>query len=129
MQADGYTTVEATPWEAASKGKAVVCNRTTPCSLAVKLEQSTGTYNIAVQYYDLRTGVSQYELLLNHETIGHWAADAILPPATVDTKLDGSTSTRFTLHNIHLRPGDTLTLSATPGGGEPAPVDYIEITK
>ena len=27
MQADGYTTVNVTPWETASGGKAVVCNR------------------------------------------------------------------------------------------------------
>ncbi len=129
MQADGYTTVDVTPWETASGGKAVVCNRTAPCTLTTKLGQPTGSYTIAVQYFDLRTGASQYELLLNRKPIAHWTADATLPPAAIDKHLDGSTSTRFTVSNIRLRPGDTLTLRGTPNEGEPAPVDYIEVEK
>jgi len=82
-----------------------------------------------VQYFDLRTGASQYELLLNDKPIAHWTAGAILPPAVVDKRLDGSTSTRFSIRDISLKPGDTLTLRGTPDGEEPAPVDYIEITK
>jgi len=129
MQADGYTTVDATPWETASEGKAVVCNRQTTCNLAGRLEQQSGTYNIAVQYFDLRSGASRYELLLNDQPIAHWIADASLPPAVVDKHLDGSTSTRFTVHNISLKPGDRITLRGTPDGDESAPVDYIEITE
>jgi alpha-glucuronidase len=129
MQADGYTTVEATPWETASDGKAVECNRPIACTLTTKLDRPAGIYNIAVQYFDLRTGVSQYELLVNDKPVAHWIADAILPPAVVDKLLDGSTSTRFTVHGITLKPGDTLTLRGTPDGGKPAPVDYIEVTK
>jgi alpha-glucuronidase len=129
MQTDGYTPVEATPWETASRGKAVVCDRTAACVLTSKLDEPAGTYNIAVQYFDLRTGNSQYELLLNDKPIAHWTADAILPPAMVDKRLDGSTSTRFTVHDIALKPGDTLSLRGTPNDGELAPVDYIEITQ
>ena len=54
---------------------------------------------------------------------------ATLPPAAVDPHLDGSTSTRFTVSDVHLRPRDTLTLRGTPNQGEPAPVDYIDIQK
>jgi alpha-glucuronidase len=129
MQADGYTAVDVTPWETASGGKAVVCNRNAPCTLTTKLGQAAGSYTIAVQYFDLRTGAAQYELLLNRKPIAHWTADATLPPATIDKRLDGSTSTRFTVPNIRLRPGDTLTLRGTPNGDEPAPVDYIEVEK
>ena len=129
MQSDGYTIVDATPWETASNGKAVECNRSAPCTLTAKLDQPAGTYNIAVQYFDLRTGTSQYDLLLNDKLIAHWTADAILPPAVVDKRLDGSTSTRFTVQGISLKPSDTLVLRGTPNGEEPAPVDYIEITK
>jgi alpha-glucuronidase len=107
----------------------VICDRSTPCILTTKLDQPAGIYNIAVQYFDLRTGASQYELLLNKNPIAHWTADDTLPPAVVDKLLDGSTSTRFTAHGISLKPGDMLTLRGTPNGGEAAPVDYIEITK
>jgi alpha-glucuronidase len=128
MQADGYTSVDATPWETASGGKAVACDRTSACTLTAKLDKPAGNYTIAVQYFDLRTGASKYDLLLNGASIAHWTADAILPAATIDKRLDGSTSTRYTISNIALKPGDTLTLSGTPDGDEHAPVDYIEIT-
>ena len=129
MIADGYTPIEVAPRETSSNGNAVECRRTAPCTLTEKLGQSTGTYNIAVQYFDLRTGASHYELLLDGKSIAQWVADAIIPPAVVDKLLDGSTSTRFTIRGVHLKPGETLTLRGSPDGEEPAPVDYIEISK
>jgi alpha-glucuronidase len=129
MQADGYTAVDVTPWETASGGKAVVCNRSAPCTLTTRLGRPDGIYSISVRYFDLRTGVSQYDLQLNGKSIAHWAANAILPPATVDPHLDGSTSTLFTVSDIRLKSGDTLTLRGTPNQAEPAPVDYIELDK
>src|SRR6202522_1983475 len=44
MQADGYTTVDVTPWETASGGKAVVCNRSSTCTLTAKPGRPDGTY-------------------------------------------------------------------------------------
>jgi alpha-glucuronidase len=129
MQADGYTTVDVTPWETASAGKAVVCNRSGTCSLSTKLNQQEGTYSIEVRYFDLRTGAAQYDLLLNGKSVAHWTANATLPPAVVDPHLDGSTSTLFSVSDVRIKPGDTLTLRGTPNQGEPAPVDYIEIVK
>ena len=38
MQSDGYTPVEVTPWETASGGKAVVCNRAARCTLLPNLD-------------------------------------------------------------------------------------------
>jgi alpha-glucuronidase len=129
MQADGYTPVDVTPWETGSGGKAVVCNRSTPCTLTTKPGRSEGSYSIGVRYFDLRTGASQYELLLNGKSLAHWTANATLPPAVVDPHPDGSTSMLFVVPGVHLKPGDTLTLRGTPDQGEPAPVDYVEIEK
>jgi alpha-glucuronidase len=61
--------------------------------------------------------------------VAHWTANAILPPAVVDPHLDGSTSTLFTVSDIRLKPGDTLTLRGTSNQGEPAPVDYVEVVR
>jgi alpha-glucuronidase len=129
MQADGYTTVGVTPWETASAGKAAVCNRSQPCTLTAKPGRPDSTYSIAVRYFDLQTGKAQYELLLNGKSLAHWTADASLPPARIDDHLDGSTSTVYTVSGVRLKSSDTLTLRGTPNQGEPAPVDYIEITK
>jgi alpha-glucuronidase len=129
MQADGYVTVPVTPWETASGGKAVACNRPTACTLTTKPGRPAGEYTLGVRYFDMRTGVSQYELLLNGKPLAHWAANAVLPPAAIDPHMDGSTSMLFTVPNVRLRPSDTLMLRGTPDQGEPAPVDYIEFER
>jgi alpha-glucuronidase len=129
MQADGYTTVDVVPWETGSAGKAVVCNRTTPCTLTTKPGRPKGTYNIGVRYFDLRTGASHYELLLNDKSLASWVANATLPPATIDAHLNGSTSALFSVPGVALKPTDTLTLRGTPNQGEAAPVDYIEFER
>ena len=129
MQSDGYTKVDVTPWETASAGKAMVCNRPAPCTLTTKPGRPAGAYTIGVRYFDLRTGAAHYELLLNGKLLAQWVANATMPPATVDAHLDGSTSMLFTVPGVHLKPSDTLTLRGTPDKGEPAPVDYIEFER
>jgi len=129
MNAEGYTTIDVTPWETASNSKAVVCKQPTGCTLTTMLDKPAGTYNITVQYFDFWSGNSHFALELNHRPIGNWIADDTLPPARPDLHPDGETSTRITFPNIALKPGDTLTLHGTPDNTEPAPVDYIEITK
>jgi alpha-glucuronidase len=105
-----------------------------------------------VQYFDTWRGVSRYNLRINGQSVATWAADDTLPPAQLDPNLDGQDSTRFTAHDVALKPGDTLELSGAPdvrpelappsapatGAAttpvrrppdlrELAPVDYIEI--
>ncbi len=128
MTADGYETVDIHPWETASGGKAVVCPRAEGCSLSTEVKEADGRYQIAVQYFDLRTGASHFELLVNGKTVASWVADDVLPPAVVRPQLDGQTSTRFTSPELELHRGDTLTLQGRPDGGEAAPVDYLELT-
>ena len=129
MTAEGYTPIDVKPWETASNSKAAVCNQPTGCTLTTTLNKPAGTYNITVQYFDYWSGKSNFTLDLNGKPIGTWIADDTLPPARVDLHPDGETSTRITFPNITLKPGDTLTLHGTPDNTEPAPVDYIEITK
>jgi alpha-glucuronidase len=150
MATGGYTPVDITPAETASGARAVICKQETGCTLSTKTHQSDGLYDIAVQYFDLRTGVSHYSLQVNDRVIATWASDDTLPPAVVRSQMDGQTSTRFTARSIELHHGDTLKLvgipdtqvhlaaSEDPAGGtlngdaqserrELAPVDYIEL--
>jgi alpha-glucuronidase len=129
MTAARYTPIDVKPWETASNSKAAICNQPIGCTLTTKLNKPTGTYNIIVQYFDYWSGKSHFTLDLNGKPIGNWIADDTLPPARAENQPNGDTSTRITFPNITLKPGDTLTLHGTADNTEPAPVDYIEITK
>jgi alpha-glucuronidase len=123
MTLDGYAPVDVTPWETASGGKAVVCKDRQMCSATAALNRPAGRYDLAVQYFDLRDGASDYKLYLNSKLLGAWKADNTLP----FSQLGGDTSSRHTIRGVDLLPGDVLRLEGRPDGAEPAPVDYIEI--
>ena len=153
MKAEGYTPVDIAPPETGSGGKAMVCKDAAGCTLATTIDKPAGTYDVAVQYFDLRTGVSHYTLSVNGKELVSWAADDVLPPAVVRPVMDGQTSTRFTVQGVALKAGDVLTLkgvpdltvhtgrSEDPAGRSPnarpgqapreqrelAPVDYLEL--
>jgi alpha-glucuronidase len=124
MQLDGYTPVEVTPWETASGGTAYVCERRSVCTAKTTVQRPAGWYDIAVEYFDYHDGASVFNLLLNRQKIGTWTADNTVP----GNAPNGDTSTRYTLRGVPLRSGDVLTIEGHPDQGEPAPVDYIEIT-
>lgn len=114
MQTGGYETVDVKPWEDGSGGKAVECKNVDGCTLTTTLQKPSGTYDVAVQYFDMWRGVSSYTLSVNGAQIGAWKADNTLPPAMPDPHPDGETSTRFTLRHVALKPGDTLELRGVP---------------
>ena len=123
MQLIGYTPVDVNPWETASGGKAYVCSERTTCTATAHFDRSAGWYDVAVQYFDYRQGASTFRLLLNQQIVATWAADNTLPGQAPN----GDTSTRYTLRDVPLRPGDVLTIEGQPDDGEPAPIDYMEI--
>ena len=127
----GYKVIEITPWEDASGGKAVSCDGETPenakqpnCSAEWTYTGAPGRFNIAVQYFDLQGGLAKFVFLVNRRTVDSWSADAILP----SRRPNGDNSTRRTVPNIDLKPGDVLRVEGSPDGQDPAALDYIEIT-
>lgn len=124
MTLDGYKPVDVTPWETASGAKAVVCADRAECSASLTWSGADGWYDIAVQYFDARDGVSHYSLQAAGRTVLEWAADTHV----LFKGMNGNTSTRQSIHNVALHHGDMLQLTGKPDGEEPAPLDYIEIT-
>jgi alpha-glucuronidase len=122
MQLNGYTVVNVTPWETASGGKAVICNLPA-CSVQTTWDKPDGWYNIAVQYFDLLHGNSQFSLSVAGDQVEHWTADDTLPGET----LNGSTSTRITLNRVAIHRGDIISVTGQPDGPERAPLDYLSI--
>jgi alpha-glucuronidase len=96
---------------------------TRTCSAAWTYSGHAGTFDIAVQYFDLQGGVAHFALSLEGSPIALWAANATLP----SRRPDGDNSTRFTAHGVALKPGDVIRVEGTPDGPDPAALDYIEI--
>ena len=82
-----------------------------------------GSYNIAVQYFDLRDGIAKFTIRVNGQSIAAWSADATLPSQIPN----GDNSTRHTISGVALKPGDILRVEGTPDGKDPAALDYIEL--
>src|SRR5439155_19161922 len=80
MQLSGYAPIDVTPWETASGGKAVACTQT-ECSASFQFSGSSGTYLVAIQYFDQNNGVSKYQLLLMDKLLIHWLTEDVLPSA------------------------------------------------
>ena len=122
MQLQGYAPLDVTPWETASGGKAVACGQGS-CSASFPFSGTAGTYSVAVQYFDQNNGVSKYQLSVNDKIMDSWAADDHLP----SDKMDGHTSTRHVTEGVALKSGDVVRIEGNPDGGEPAPLDYVEL--
>jgi alpha-glucuronidase len=119
---DGYKTIDITPWEAASGGKAVECAAAAGCAATFRYSGAAGTFQVGVRYFDQNNGVSRFRALLRGRVIAEWTADDRLPTR----KIDSSSSALYRIRGIRLNPGDEIRIEGTPDGGETAALDYIE---
>lgn len=138
MELDGYKIYNVLPFELASNWTAIVTNdNTTTGTASTTVTCESGTYNVAVNYYDQYGGDSHFVLSLNGQTIGEW--DGNFKPwignsqaprvlgHTPSIYLDGHSAIRITFENVQVNKGDVLKIVGTPNGIEPAPLDYISI--
>ncbi len=105
----GYKVIDVKPWEDASGGKAVSCGQAT-CSAEWTYTGKPGSFDIAIQYFDLQGGEAHFSFSVNGQQKSTWTADAQLPSRLPH----GDNSTRFTLHGIDLKAGDALRIEGTP---------------
>lgn len=129
MVLDGYKAYTVNPFEMASNRTAIVTvSNATAGTASTKISFQSGTYDIAVNYYDLIGGKANYQLLLNDEVLGKWVGnnEDTLGHAP-STFLDGHSATRISFRNVKIQKGDMLKIVGTPDGIEPAPLDYVAI--
>jgi alpha-glucuronidase len=149
----GYKIIDVNPWEDASHGKAVSCDiprladgpesghdfsraerapnksgasapaRNHSCAADFSYTGQAGRFNIAVQYFDLQGGDARFSTSINGQHIDTWTADDKFP----SRRPNGDNSTRHILHNVTLKPGDTIRIEGTPNAADPAALDYIEL--
>ena len=120
---DGYKTIDVTPWEAASGGKAVECATATACSATFRYNGAAGIFQVRVRYFDQNNGMAHFRALVATKVIAEWAATDRVP----SRKIDSSSSALYAIQGIALRPGDEIRIEGTPDGGETAALDYIEM--
>ncbi len=123
MQLDGFVPVDVDPWENASGGKAIECQKASGCSANFRFDRAAGRYQIDVRYFDQNNGASKFRVLVNDHLLDEWIADDHLPA----TKPNGDSSTWRRIPAIALHPGDEVRIEGFPDAQEHAPLDYIEL--
>ncbi len=122
----GYKVVDVTPWEDASRGKAVTCDKAAAphgCTAEWSYKGTAGKLNIAVQHFDLQGGAAKFTLEVNGKSAASWTADGTFPWR----QPHGDNSTRYTARGIQLKPGDVLKVTGIPDGNDAASLDYVEV--
>jgi alpha-glucuronidase len=118
----GYVEVAVTPWETASGEKAVEC-RGANCTAVFRYSGEAGFRDIAVQYFDVNSGVARYRVRINDQVVDEWTAGDRIPTR----RLDGASSSRRVISGLSLRAGDEIRIEGIPNASETAALDYIEI--
>lgn len=127
MKLDGYKTYDVNPFETASGAVAIVTtSNNTAGTASTKIEFPSGTYDLAVNYYDLYGGKSQWKVYLNNRNIGQWVGNSEETLShTPSIYLDGHSATRVKFRGVKVKHGDILKIVGMPDGTEPAPLDYV----
>lgn len=129
MQLDGYIPYAVSPWNVASNGTCIVTSsNSTQGTATTTLNVANGTYNIAVNYFDMAIGRSNWTLSLNEGVVAKWTGDSdLMLGHSPSLFIDGHSATRITFPNVKVNKGDVLKIVGVPDGQEPAPIDYVSI--
>jgi alpha-glucuronidase len=127
MVLDGYKAYAVNPFHTASGRMAIVTTSNSTVGTAkANITYPSGTYDIAVNYYDLIGGRSNFEVFINNNTVGLWNGDHEDKLGHAPSiYLDGHSATRITFKEIKVNKGDVLKIVGRPNGIEPAPIDYV----
>lgn len=127
MKLDGYEVYAVSPFETASNYTAIVTSSNSTAGTAMAtLPFESGTYNFAVNYFDMYGGKSHWQVYLNDQPVAEWRGDAEdYLGHTPSIYLDGHSAIRRTFRDVKVNKGDTLKVVGTPDGVEPAPLDYV----
>lgn len=129
MELDGYEIFDADPFEAASGYKGIMTvTKDTAGVATTTVDFESGTYDLAVNYFDVIGGRAHWAVSLNNRTVGEWVGNMedTLGHAPTSSP-DESAATRITFKGVKVQKGDPLRIVGTPDGIEAAFLDYISI--
>ncbi len=129
MELSGYDVVPVVPAEAASGGHAIVAaSADAPGTAVATLNFPDGVYRVAVNYFDLMGGRSEYEIYVNDTLVGKWKGDLEDHLGHDFSEfIDGHSATRISFCDVQIHSGDTLKIVGRPDGNELAPIDYVSV--
>ncbi|KAI1296006.1 glycoside hydrolase superfamily [Xylaria venustula] len=129
MTLHNYRVTAVNPFEAASGLRIIqTTDNSTAASAQTVLGFPSGTYDLAVAYYDLYEGEARYEVFLNNKSLGSWVGDLEHRLGyTLTRGIDGHSATRVTFRGVQVDKGDVLRIDTRPNGRETAPLDYIAV--
>lgn len=129
MSLDGYKTYSVSPFETASGTVAIVTSSNDTAGTATtKIKFPSATYDLAINYYDLYGGQSEWKVYLNEKKVGEWLGNTEdILSHTPSIYLDGHSATRIKFKGVKVKKGDVLKIVGTPDGVEPAPLDYVAL--
>lgn len=127
MTLKGYAPIAVDPFFTASKFKGIVTtSNTTAGTATTKVTFPSGTYDLAVGYYDIIRGKANWKIYVNDHLLGSWYGDNEDKLGHWPSEfLDGHSATRITFEGVRIKKGDTIKIVGKPDGPELAPVDYI----
>jgi alpha-glucuronidase len=127
MNLEGYKPYVVNPFHAASGHTAIVTTSNTTTGVATtNVSFATGTYDVAVNYYDLIGGRARYHLEIGNRTVGMWIGDLEDKLGHAPSVyLDGHSATRITFKGVEVQRGEEVRISGHADGIEPAPIDYL----
>ncbi|KAK1757327.1 alpha-glucuronidase [Echria macrotheca] len=125
----GFTLTGVNPPETASNFTAIWTTPRNGTGEAVTtLDFASGTYNIAIGYFDIIGGRAHYSAYLNAIPLYEWYGDLEdrLGHAFSE-KLDGHSATRVTIPGVQVKRGDVLRIVGVANGNETAALDYVAV--
>lgn len=127
MTLNGYKVVDVDPFEAASGYRAIVTSSNTTAGTATTtVDFESGTYTLAVNYFDVIRGKCSYTAYINDEVVGQWKGNGEEKLGHWPSEfLDGHSAIRVSFPGVKVTKGDTLRIVGTPDGPEVAPLDYV----
>jgi alpha-glucuronidase len=127
MTLSGYKPYAVNPFHTASGNTAIVTiSNSTTGKATANVTFPSGTYDVAVNYYDLIGGRAKYQLEIGNRTIGQWTGDLEDKLGHAPSiYLDGHSATRITFKGVDVRQGDVVRITGQANGNEPAPLDYL----
>lgn len=130
MSLENYELYPVIPWNTASNKTCIVTtSNTTTGTASTTLSVEPGTYDVAVNYFDVAIGHAHWTLYIDDETIGEWVGDADVSLSHAPVLyIDGQTAIRITFPGVEIgTKGASLRIVGEADGQEPAPIDYVSI--